>query len=214
MLIKVCGLKNGDNVAELLDKCEPDLLGMIFYEKSPRYIGRQRSAENRFPELKGQQKVGVFVNCSVEEIGKMQQEFGFEYVQLHGDEDVKFVESLKSFLKIKVIKVFRVGQTLDVEMVREFEGLADYYLFDTATAAFGGSGKRFDWALLGGYPFETPYLLSGGISEEDVDLLLTFYNNNPHMVGIDINSRFETEPGIKDPEKISAFIQRLKEGNP
>jgi len=206
MLIKVCGLKDKDNVEDILSNQPPDLLGMIFYEKSERYIGTA-------PILKEKNipKVGVFVNASIKHITEMQKAFGFDWVQLHGDEDIAFISELKAGLSVKIIKVFRVSDEIDFKELIRFEPLVDYFLFDTQTTKYGGSGKQFDWKVLEGYNLTTPFILSGGIDLEHSEEVLSVYRKNPKMVGVDINSKFEIRPGIKDSGKVARFIDIIRE---
>lgn len=209
MLIKVCGLRETGNVKELINKGAPDLLGMIFYEKSSRYIGAMPfeigETSIEIP------KVGVFVNASIEHIMELQQEFGFKWVQLHGDEDIAYVADLKVIANMKIIKVFRVTDKIDLEALKPFEYLVDYFLFDTQTSAYGGSGKQFDWKILLQYNLKTPYILSGGIDLEHVEEILSLYQKSPQMAGVDINSKFETAPGVKNPDKVAKFINTIRE---
>jgi len=209
MLIKVCGLRETGNVQELLNKGVPDLLGMIFYENSQRYIGDIpfEIGEN-FNQIS---KVGVFVNADIEHIIEMQEAFGFNWVQLHGDENIAYVAALKAKVDIKVIKVFRITDSLDLEAIKPFEPFVNYFLFDTRTAAYGGSGKQFDWQVLKLYDLETPYILSGGIDLGQAEEIVSLHNNSPQMAGVDINSKFETAPGIKDPDKVAKFIKLIRE---
>jgi len=210
MLIKVCGLREGENVEQLLRKGVPDMLGMIFYEKSPRFVeaGASKPMKSSYPAIS---KVGVFVNASIEKIKEAKEKYPFEIVQLHGDESSQFVAALKEDLAIKVIKVFQVSDKIDLEKMIPFEGLVDFFLFDTQTSAYGGSGKKFDWRALESYSLKTPYLLSGGIDLEHVEEIISFSKSNPKMVGVDINSKFELNPGLKDPEKAGRFINLIRE---
>ncbi|HSJ69223.1 MAG TPA: phosphoribosylanthranilate isomerase [Anditalea sp.] len=210
MLIKVCGLKDKYNVEEILSKQSPDLLGMIFYEKSQRFVGTKPLLLDR-PISKDIPKVGVFVNSGIEHIIDMQLLFGFEWVQLHGDEDIAFIASLKDKIDIKVIKVFRVSGNINLDEIKPFEPLADYFLFDTQTTHYGGSGKQFDWKVLEEYNLDTPFILSGGIDIQHTEEILTLYRKNSKMAGVDINSKFELEPGLKDPDKVARFINAIRE---
>lgn len=210
MLIKVCGLKDKNNVEELLSKGSPDLLGMIFYEKSGRYIGTKPLSLNE-AVAKNIPTVGVFVNASLQHIIKQQQAFGFTWVQLHGDEDFDFVKALKEAIDIKIIKVFRVTDRIDEDELKPFEAIVDYFLFDTETAQYGGSGKQFDWGVLSGYSLTTPYILSGGIDIEHAAEVVSISKKSPKMAGVDINSKFEIEPGVKDPDKVAEFINTIRE---
>jgi len=208
MLIKVCGLKDSKNVEELLSRQTPDLLGMIFYEKSQRFIG---SKPLNITPVSDIPKVGVFVNASIQHIIDKHKIYGFTWVQLHGDEEIAFVTYLKEKLDVKIIKVFRVTDRIDEDELRPFEAIVDYFLFDTQTTQYGGSGKQFDWGVLKEYSLATPFILSGGIDLEHTGELLSIYKSNPRMAGVDINSKFETEPGFKDPDKVANFIKILRE---
>lgn len=206
MLVKVCGLKDKSNIEQLLSKESPDLMGIIFYERSQRYIGMNPlSIRTDIP------KVGVFVNASIQEIIDRQEAFGLEWVQLHGDEDIAFIASLKDKLDVKIIKVFRITDKIDLDEMRPFEHLVDYFLFDTQTTKYGGSGKQFDWKVLEKYDLDTPFILSGGIDLEHAEEILSIYRKSPKMAGVDINSKFEIEPGIKDPDKVARFINTIRE---
>ena len=201
MLVKVCGLRdNWKEVSEL----QPDLLGLIFYPKSSRFI-----------ELDGEKiiatdipKVGVFVKASVAEIIKKAAQYQLSYVQLHGDESVEFIEELKkSLTEIKIIKVFRVQDKLPD--VKQFEDLVDLFLFDTKVSEYGGTGSRFDWNILSTYSSRIPFLIAGGVDEEDVENIKSLQING--FIGIDINSKFEDEPGLKNIEKVSTFIKAIRD---
>ena len=201
MLVKVCGLRdNWKEVSEL----QPDLLGLIFYPKSSRFI-----------ELDGEKiiatdipKVGVFVKASAADIIKKVAQYQLSYVQLHGDESVEFIEELKkSLTEIKIIKVFRVQDKLPD--VKQFEDLVDLFLFDTKVSEYGGTGSRFDWNILSTYSSRIPFLIAGGVDEEDVENIKSLQING--FIGVDINSKFEDEPGLKNIEKVSTFIKAIRD---
>lgn len=199
--LKVCGMKDPENIQGLLS-IRPDFIGFIFYPKSSRYVeGLDEDLILRIPlSIK---KVGVFVNESLTKVLKTADQYGLEYIQLHGDEDLEFAKSLKS-RGLKVIKVFRIMDTLPIS-ARKYEGVADYFLFDTATASYGGSGRHFDWNILRNYNLSTPFLLSGGVQITDLPRIKQFEINQ--LVGIDVNSRFEISPGMKKME----LLKELKE---
>lgn len=205
MIVKVCGMRDADNIRELDEKVQPDLMGMIFYPKSPRYV-----ADHSAIPATNAAKVGVFVNAPVVEIVETVQGFGLDYIQLHGNEDVAFVAELKQKTTANVIKVFRVTAEVDWEFLKGFEPHVAYFLFDTETKGYGGSGKQFDWQLLGAYPLDKPFLLSGGIDQESVADILRLKQQQPQLAGVDINSKFEREPAVKDIVKISRFVKQLK----
>lgn len=201
--LKVCGMKDPDNIADLT-KLNPDFMGFIFYEKSPRYAGGlDPKIVRALPEdLK---KVGVFVNASEESILAKAEAYNLDYVQLHGDENPAFAKKLQNH-GLKVIKVFRIADTLPPDMA-DFAQSADLFLFDTDTKAYGGSGRKFNWELLRQSEIPRPYLLSGGIGPDDVkDVLLL---DLPGMIGIDVNSRFETAPGMKNLDTIKEIRPKL-----
>ncbi len=206
MKLKVCGLTKMDQIQELIT-LNVDFLGFIFYEKSPRFVLNHLSLEE-ISEINHQGKVGVFVNETVEKITEISEKSNLNFIQLHGDEDEEFILSLSQRLSkdVKIIKVFRVGETFNFQF-SIFNSLVDYLLFDTDSKAFGGTGKTFDWQILNEIEIPIPYFLSGGISLENIHQLSTI-NHQP--LALDINSKFETEPGIKDLEKIKTFKSLLK----
>ena len=204
--LKVCGLTQLSQIQELIS-LNTDFLGFIFYEKSPRFVLNHLSLEE-ISEINHQGKVGVFVNESIEKIVKITEKTNLNFIQLHGDEDENFISKLRKNLdeKIKIIKVFRVGETFNFQF-SVFNSLVDYFLFDTDSKAFGGTGQTFDWQILNEIEIPIPYFLSGGISLENIHQLSTI-NHQP--LALDINSKFEIEPGIKNLEKIKTFKSLLK----
>ena len=204
--LKVCGLTKMDQIQELIS-LNTNFLGFIFYEKSPRFVLNHLSLEE-ISEINHQGKVGVFVNETVEKISEISEKAKLNFIQLHGDEDEEFILSLSQRLSkdVKIIKVFRVGtQNLKLE-TWNLEQI-DYFLFDTDSKAFGGTGQTFDWQILNEIEIPKPYFLSGGISLENIHQRSTI-NHQP--LALDINSKFETEPGSKDLEKIKNFTQIVK----
>ena len=204
--LKVCGLTKLDQIQELIS-LNTDFLGFIFYEKSPRFVLNHLSLVE-ISEINHQGKVGVFVNETIEKIAEISEKAKLNFIQLHGDEDEEFILSLSQRLSkdVKIIKVFRVGtQNLKLE-TWNLEQI-DYFLFDTDSKAFGGTGKTFDWQILNEIEISKPYFLSGGISLENIHQLSTI---NQQPIVLDINSKFETEPGIKNLEKIKIFKSLLK----
>lgn len=204
--LKVCGLTKMDQIQELIS-LNTDFLGFIFYEKSPRFVLNHLSLEE-ISEINHQGKVGVFVNESIEKIAEISEKAKLNFIQLHGDEDEEFILSLSQMLSkdVKIIKVFRVGETFNFQF-SIFNSLVDYFLFDTDSKAFGGTGQTFDWQILNEIEIPKPYFLSGGISLENIHQLATI---NQQPIVLDINSKFETEPGIKNLEKIKTFKSLLK----
>ena len=203
MKLKVCGLTKINQIQELIS-LNTDFLGFIFYEKSPRFVLNHLSLEE-ISEINHQGKVGVFVNESIEKIAEITEKAKLNFIQLHGDEDENFIKDLRKNVKkeVKLIKVFRVGETFNFQF-SIFNSLVDYFLFDTDSKAFGGTGKTFDWQILNEIEIPIPYYLSGGISLENIHQLSTI-NHQP--LALDINSKFEIEPGNKNLEKIKKFTQ-------
>src|SRR5690606_17937458 len=138
-------------------------------------------------------------------------DFGLDYVQLHGSESVEFIKKLKKLSSVKIIKVVKVGNQVDWKGLMPFEALVDLFLFDTQTKSFGGSGIQCDWSILEGYPLQKGFLISGGVDEGSVEILEALAIKMPLLVGVDINSRFEKTPGIKDVEKVQMFLKRIKD---
>ena len=208
--LKVCGLTQLAQIQELIS-LNTDFLGFIFYEKSPRFVLNNLNLEG-ISEINHQGKVGVFVNETVEKISEISEKAKLSFIQLHGDEDEKFILQLRQILGniIKIIKVIRIGnQSFDElqKTINQQPSTVNYLLFDTDSKAFGGTGKTFDWQILNEIEIPIPYFLSGGISLENIHQLSTI-NHQP--LALDINSKFETEPGSKDLEKIKNFTQIVK----
>lgn len=203
MIIKVCGMTDADNIREV-ESLGIDMMGFIFYEKSPRFVGHK--APSYMPACS---RVGVFVNPSMELVLAMTKEFGLTHIQLHGDETPDFCASITEALpSTTLVKAFSISCEADVAKAYAYEGKAGMFLFDTATKGYGGSGKTFRWEILDAYAGSTPFLLSGGIAPENADALLRF--SHPSWRGVDLNSRFETSPGMKDVTSIKTFISRIK----
>ncbi len=216
MKIKVCGLNDPANIEELAH-LPIDFMGFIFYKKSPRYArdGNFRTwmAGNR--NVLGKiKRVGVFVNAEIEEILNKVHDFELDYVQLHGEESPEYCREIQSFWatstlrSARFIKAFAVDADLDFAQTRAYEGICSLFLFDTKTPQHGGSGLSFDWQLLEKYKENTPFLLSGGIGEEDAAAIRGL--NFPQLYGVDVNSRFEVKPGVKDVEKVGRFLEALE----
>lgn len=208
MLIKVCGIKQADN-ARAIELLVPDMMGFIFYTKSPRYVGIEPESAPFENKHKAIRKVGVFVNESDETMITLIDKFRLDYVQLHGNETPEICSTMK--LYSQVIKAFGISSDFNFDSLSMFEGTCDYYLFDTKTDGYGGSGNRFEWSVLDQYKLNTPFILSGGVGEEniaDIDRL-----NHPMFSGIDLNSKFEISPGLKDVKKLSDFISKIRKHN-
>lgn len=205
MKIKVCGMTRLDQLQQL-QALGVDYAGMIFFEGSKRYVGEALQKDKEAIKALAIKRVGVFVNTELEVIQKAIEDYGLTAVQLHGDETDEFCLELMD--KAKVIKVFRMGSEVAIdELTAPFLNACHYFLFDTDTASFGGSGKQFDWDVLREAAIGKPFFLSGGIGPEDVDKVKAF--QHPYLYAVDVNSRFETEPGIKDMDKVKQFISEL-----
>ncbi len=188
---------------EEVEKLPVDLLGFIFYPPSKRYVGENPQAGLFNVE---KPKVGVFVDENIFEILALAKNLGFEWVQLHGKENPKTCQILKN-QGLKIIKAFSVDENFEFFKIKDYEGITDFFLFDTKTNLPGGSGKKFNWDILSKYKGNTEFLLSGGIGPEDAEEIKNI--NHPKLAGIDLNSSFEDEPGVKNIEKLRKFISEL-----
>ena len=200
MKLKICGMKYPENILEV-GALLPDYMGFIFWEKSARYFDRI------IPALpKSIKKVGVFVNEKEEEILTKIKRYDLQAVQLHGNESVEFCVNLKNKIEstIEIIKVFSVDDAFDFKVLKPFEDVCDYFLFDTKGKLPGGNGTAFDWKVLENYPSTKPFFLSGGIGMEEIEGVKEILKTNLPIYTIDINSKFEIEPGLKN-------IKRLKD---
>jgi phosphoribosylanthranilate isomerase len=207
MKLKVCGMKYPENV-KAVAALQPDYLGFIFYKPSKRYCGTTLSPEFVKTLPAAIIKTGVFVNESLESVLQICSAYGFKAVQLHGHETPEFCLACKN-AGLEVIKVFHVGETMDWTQLEPFKKVADYFLFDTKTPEYGGSGNRFNWEILKKYDNEIPLFLSGGVDEgilEELDEL-----KNVNIYALDVNSRFELEPGLKDVDRVKNFALGLKQ---
>ncbi|MGS0747027.1 phosphoribosylanthranilate isomerase [Halpernia sp. GG3] len=210
MNIKVCGLTKINQIEELIS-LKIDFLGLIFYEKSPRFTLNNLTLDD-IKSIKSNSKVGVFVNEEIEKIVEISEKADLNYIQLHGDENEDFIAELREKLddKIEIIKVIRIGNQDKVELqniIDQQSSFINYLLFDTDSSAFGGTGITFDWQLLNDIKIPKPYFLSGGITAENVENI-KILNQKPFA--LDINSKFEMEPGNKDLEKIKKFKKNIE----
>ena len=205
MLVKVCGMREPENI-EKVAQLGVDMMGFIFYPKSPRFASQ---SVDRTAADKNVCRVGVFVNESAGLISDKIHLFDLNAVQLHGNESRELCELLhKQNGLLKVIKAISVSAAGDIQKYKEYVGAVDYFLFDTKCKTVGGSGQQFDWQVLDEYDGDVPFLLSGGIGPEDAFRIRTFHHSQ--CVGIDLNSRFEIEPGVKDVEKLNKFLNEIK----
>jgi phosphoribosylanthranilate isomerase len=204
MKIKICGLKHPDNIKAIVGLA-PDYMGFICYSPSPRYAaGLQTKTLADLPEIIT--KTAVFVNEDAETIAKLTDTYNFDAIQLHGNESAEFCSAFKD--KVTIIKAFGVDQDFDFEQLNEFAVSVDYFLFDTKTDKHGGSGKTFNWAVLDNYKLDIPFFLSGGLSLENLEEVKTI--KHPQFYGVDLNSRFEIEPGLKDINKLEKAFELLR----
>jgi len=207
--LKVCGITQFKQLQQL-EALNVDYAGLIFYKDSPRYMGDKLSGKeikNADFDLK---KVGVFVNPSYSDLLDAIDDYGLDIVQLHGNETPEMCQDLSD--SVEVIKAFRIeDSSVDIDkMVEPYDAVCDYYLFDTAglKESFGGTGKQFDWSILKKAKIEKPFFLSGGIGPDDTGKVKAF--KHPDFFAIDVNSKFETEPGVKDMAAILKFMQAFK----
>lgn len=229
-LIKVCGMGDAQNIREVA-ALGVNLIGLIFYPKSPRYVESISSdagiipdysslTPDPLPEGEGRnmldkqlKAVGVFVNDMPQNIVTAVYNYHLSYVQLHGDESPVMIDNLRRTLvpdiapQIKIIKAISVSSAEDLKRCEQYEGHVDLFLFDTKCKGYGGSGQKYDWSVLEAYTGQTPFLLSGGIGPDDADRLRDFHH--PQCVGIDLNSKFETTPGMKDINLLQNFLHQL-----
>lgn len=205
--LKICGMREQANISEAA-ALHPDYLGFIFYKASKRY------AAGLSPDLLGQlppgiKKTAVFVDEEMSVIGKQVEEFGFAAVQLHGNEGPEYCTALRGTLPagVELIKAFGVDEHFDFEGLKAYEKAVDYFLFDTQTPGHGGSGKVFNWDLLKQYHLDKPYFLSGGIGPEHAEEIAVI--KDERLYAVDVNSRFELEPGLKNIDKLKDFKNKL-----
>lgn len=206
MEVKVCGMREPENIRRLISELKPDWMGLIFYPKSPRYVSDDRASELKGIPVK---KVGVFVNESEDEILRKSKEFKLSAIQLHGTESTEFVENLYEKTECELWKVISVGDAIDWKSLEGYLPFVSKFLFDTATSVHGGSGKKFDWTVLETYPFNKGFLLSGGLDEESAEEVLVLRKQISQLQGVDLNSKFEDVPGLKNIEKLKRFRKRL-----
>ena len=206
-IIKVCGMRDADNI-RAVEALGADWMGFIFWPGSKRYVAEPPT----YLPLKAK-RVGVFVDASIDDIRQHIADYGLDMVQLHGHEGPDFVRALRADVSSPVIiKAFNIATKVDLEAVKPYEGIVDYFLFDTKGPSVGGNGAKFDWTVLADYVGETPFLLSGGIGPDDAQVLTSHLSPliSKKCVGIDLNSRFEITPGLKDINKLKEFIKAIQ----
>ena len=208
MRIKVCGMTQLEQVQELSDM-GVTFAGFIFYPKSPRYVFRYLTSTH-IKKINNINKVGVFVNASVDEVLLMVNECRLHMVQLHGDESPKYCEKIADY--VSVVKAFRLSDNDSIEwMIQPYMDVCDMFMFDTMGSGYGGTGKKFDWNILKGSTIGKPFFLSGGIQPDDTQKLKEF-SFDPvakALFAVDINSRFELGSGVKDMDRVEKFVKQL-----
>ena len=237
MIIKVCGMRDAQNIREVAE-LDIDMMGFNFWPESKRFVNMISSQAGIVPDYSRERlyemarqgssrqyafpnrikRVGVFVDEMPQTIVTRVYNYSLDYIQLHGDESPVLIDNLRSTLvpdivpDIKFIKAFGISTADDFRQCDAFEGKADLLLFDYKTEGRGGSGKHFDWSLLDAYHGTTPFLLSGGIGPDDAEELLRI--KHPRFAGVDVNSRFETAPAMKDVGKLRNFVERIRHHHP
>ncbi len=208
MEIKVCGMREPGNILKLISEVEPDWMGLIFYPPSSRFVSDAAAAEiHDFPV----RKVGVFVNENEEVILDRIKKFGLKAIQLHGNESPEFVRDLSAKTSCELWKVVSVKGQINWDDLGGYLPYISKFLFDTATSGHGGSGQQFDWGVLETYPFEKGFLLSGGLDETSAKAIKELKVSVPQLEGVDLNSKFELSPGLKDIEKLKKFKKELSQ---
>ena len=211
-------MRDADNIRDI-SALGVDMIGLIFYPPSPRYVQQFSSGAGIIPDYapdmgKAPRRVGVFVDDMPQNIVTRVYNYKLDYIQLHGNEPRETLENLRATIdpdikpKIKIIKAISVSSAEDIKKYKEYVGAADLFLFDTKCKTVGGSGELFDWQVLQAYDGDVPFLLSGGIGPDDAERIQNFHH--PKCIGIDLNSKFEIEPALKDVEKLKQFLVKVK----
>ncbi len=211
-------MRDADNIRDI-SALGVDMIGLIFYPPSPRYVQQFSSGAGIIPDYapdmgKTPLRVGVFVDDMPQNIVTRVYNYKLDYIQLHGNEPRETLENLRATIdpdikpKIKIIKAISVSSAEDIKKYKEYVGAADIFLFDTKCKTVGGSGEQFDWQVLQAYDGDVPFLLSGGIGPDDAERVKNFHH--PKCIGIDLNSKFEIEPALKDVEKLKQFLVKVK----
>ena len=211
-------MRDADNIRDI-SALGVDMIGLIFYPPSPRYVQQFSSGAGIIPDYapdmgKTPLRVGVFVDDMPQNIVTRVYNYKLDYIQLHGNEPSETLENLRATIdpdikpKIKIIKAISVSSAEDIKKYKEYVGAADLFLFDTKCKTVGGSGEQFDWQVLQAYDGDVPFLLSGGIGPDDAERIKNFHH--PKCIGIDLNSKFEIEPALKDVEKLKQFLVKVK----
>ncbi|WP_275111360.1 bifunctional phosphoribosylanthranilate isomerase/tryptophan synthase subunit beta [Paralabilibaculum antarcticum] len=205
--IKVCGLRDKDNLKELME-LPLDYMGFIYYSKSARFVGDDFDADILKSIPSDIRKVGVFVNESVEKILLLAEKYRLDVIQLHGDETPNVCKTIKDS-GLEVFKAFQLNESFQFEQLESYHKKCDYFLFDTKSESYGGSGKKFNWQILEKYKGETAFFLSGGIGIDDVEAVKEF--QHPKLIGVDVNSGFEESPAVKKVGLVKEFVKSVRE---
>ena len=196
-------MREAENIREV-EALGIDMMGFIFWPKSSRYVSER-------PEYlpKHVKRVGVFVNEDPEQVKRLAADYRLDYIQLHGQESPEQISHLSPLTShLSIIKAFNIATAEDLLQTQPYEGVADFFLFDTKGKSVGGNGEKFDWDVLDAYHGSTPFLLSGGIGPDDAERVNAFHH--PKCIGIDLNSRFELSPGLKDVNKLKEFLKKIQ----
>jgi len=215
-------MRDADNIRAVKES-GVDWMGFIFWPDSPRYVQQISSRAGIIPDYSSltdldtlPKRVGVFVDDMPQNIVTRVVNYQLDIVQLHGNESPVMIDNLRRTLDpdihpgIEIMKALSISSAEDLQRYHDYVGHVDYFLFDTKTPLVGGSGKQFDWSVLDGYDGDVPFLLSGGIGPDDVERVKSL--SHPKLLGIDLNSRFETAPAMKDVELLRQFVAAVREG--
>ncbi len=203
---KICGINNKENLKEIL-LLKPNFIGHIFYPKSPRDTSNEALTSFHDVDYGHSSKVAVMVNPTVEYIHNLYEDENFRFVQLHGEETATFCQELKNkCTELKILKAFGIDENWKQEVLRPFLNCVDYFVFDTKTEKYGGSGLSFNWELLKDYKFDIPYLLSGGLNPNNLEQARVFATSQPKCYGLDLNSGYELSPGLKSVELLKEIL--------
>ena len=198
MIVKVCGMREAENIREV-EALDIDLIGFIFWPKSSRYVSERPAY---LPT--NCKRVGVFVDEDIEVVKKIAHDYALDYIQLHGHESTAYCAQLKG---LKLIKAFNIATAEDFGQTKSYEKLVDCFLFDAKGKSVGGNGTKFEWSVLDDYHGPTPFILSGGIGPDDATSIRRFHH--PQLAGIDLNSKFEDAPALKNIQKLKTFLEQL-----
>ncbi len=205
MIVKVCGMREAENI-RAVEALGVDWMGFIFWESSSRYVSQHPD----YLPMRAK-RVGVFVDAPLDVVHQQVEAFGLDVVQLHGSESPTYLRDLRDALDngASIVKAFSIANRDDLSQTSLYEGMADYYLFDTKAQLVGGNGRKFDWSVLVYYNGSTPFLLSGGIGPDDASHISVF--RHPQLAGIDLNSRFEIAPAKKNVELLKQFLYEIQQ---